>query len=115
MRYRPLLQITLLALAVALGTFMFGWWTVPLTGAVWGLVARERERPQLIAASAAAVGWALLMLWSWTQGPIGEVSRRAAGVMGMSRLSLLSLTIAFPMIVAWAAAAITAAVRGKRT
>jgi ribose/xylose/arabinose/galactoside ABC-type transport system permease subunit len=115
MRYRPLLQVALLALAVALGTFMFGWWMVPLIGAVWGLVARERERPQLIVALAAAVGWALLILWTSTQGPIGEVARRAAGVMGMSRPWFLLITVAFPMIVAWAAAVITGAVRGKET
>jgi len=115
MRYRLLLQTVLLALAVALGTFMFGWWTVPLIGAVWGLVARERERPQLTAASAAALGWALLMLWTSTRGPVGEVARRAAGVMGTGRPWFFLMTVAFPMIVAWAAAAITGAVRGKQT
>lgn len=115
MRHRSLFQVVLLAPAVALGTLVLGWWVVPATGAIWGLVARERERPQLVVGSAAGIGWSLLLIWTATQGPILQVARRAAGVIGMSGVWLFLATIAFPMILAWAAAVIAGAVRGRET
>ncbi|MFQ5702965.1 MAG: hypothetical protein ACE5HT_02990 [Gemmatimonadales bacterium] len=101
---RLIVQTGLLALAFALATFAFGWLAVPVVGLVWGLVARAWERPALVAALAAGLGWAVLLVWDATQGPVGELARRTAGVMGLPSAGLVVLTVAYPMLIAWGAA-----------
>ncbi len=113
MRYRWLLQIGMLAVAIALGTLVMGWWTVPALGVIWGLIARERERPQVVVATAAAIGWALLILWMSAQGPTGAVARRVAGVLDVPPVTFFAMTVAYPTIVAWAAAVIATTLRSK--
>jgi hypothetical protein len=113
--YRPLVQIALLGVAVALGTLVLGWWVVPVIGMTWGLVARDRERPQLVVAMAAGLGWALLILWTATQGPVGQVARRAAGVMEMPGPMLALMTVLFAMAVAWSAAVVAGEMRRRET
>jgi len=99
-----LLQIVLLSVAVALATTVVGWWAVPLMAAIWGLVSRADERPALTASLAAGLGWGLLLIWTAGAGPIRVLASRAAGVMGISVLTLVALTVLFPMALAWSAA-----------
>ena len=106
MRGRTALQIVLLSVAFALATALFGWWAVPALGGVWGVVARDEERPALRVCFAAGLGWVLLLAWTATQGPIFELARRAAGVMGTPSVALFALTVMFPMVLAWGAAVV---------
>ena len=110
MMRRSLLQILLLSVAFALATLIVGWWAVPLLAAMWGLLTSREKSAELVAAAAAGLGWSLLLVWTATQGPIGELASRAAGVMGISSLALIAVAIVFSMAIAWSAAAVARAV-----
>ena len=100
----------IMSIAFALATAVVGWGAIPALAAIWGFVARGEERPAMVAAVAAGGGWLLLMVWVATQGPVGEVARRAGGVMSVPGFGMVIVTLAYPMVVAWAAAALTNAV-----
>jgi hypothetical protein len=108
------LKILLLGTAFALTTIVFGWWGVPVLAAVWGVIAPNRKRAPLLAAVAAGWGWVLLLLWTAVVGPIMILADRAAGVMQMGSASLLGMTVAFAMLLAWAAAMVAGALRSPR-
>jgi hypothetical protein len=98
-----LLQISLLSLAYSLATVLLGWWAVPLVACVWGVYEKEELRPALIASVSAGLGWALLLAWTALSGPAMVLSERAAGVMGAPGITLIALTLLFPMALAWGA------------
>jgi hypothetical protein len=108
------LKVLLLGTAFALATMVFGWWAVPALAAVWGLIAPNSNRAPLLAAVAAGWGWVLLLLWTAILGPFMTLADRAANVMGMGSASLLGITIAFSMVLAWAAAVVAGALRFPR-
>ncbi len=108
------LRILLLGTAFALATIVLGWWGVPVLAAVWGVIAPNRKRAPLLAAVAAGWGWVLLLLWTAVVGPIMILADRAAGVMQMGSASLLGMTVAFAMLLAWAAAMVAGALRSPR-
>ena len=101
---RAFLRITLLAVAFALATAAFGWWTVPLLGAVWGGVASPGTRPASTAGAAACLGWVLLLAWTATQGPVWVLAQRVGGVMALPGWLFAVLTVAFAALLAGSAA-----------
>jgi len=98
-----LLQIGMLSLAFSLATALFGWWAVPVLACFWGLYDKAANRPALVASLAAGLGWALLLVWTATQGPLLLLSSRASGVMGVPSVTLFALTLMFPMALGWGA------------
>jgi hypothetical protein len=105
------LEILLLGTAFALATALAGWWAVPVLAAIWGLIAPNRKRAPLLAAVAAVWGWVLLLLWMWIQGPVMTVAERTGSVLRVGSASLLGITLAFSLVLAWAAAVIAGALR----
>jgi hypothetical protein len=105
------LKILLLGSAFALRTVVTGWWAIPILGATWGLIGPNRKRAPLLAAVSAGWGWVLLLLWNAWQGSLLTLANRAAGVMGMGGASLLGITVAFSMVLAWAAAVVAGGMR----
>jgi hypothetical protein len=110
---RALLRITLLGGAFALATAVFGWWMVPLLGAVWGGVAVPGTRPASTAGGAAALGWVLLIVVTATQGPTWVVAQRVGGVMALPGWLLVVVTVAFAALLGGSAAAVVFAVVGR--
>ena len=100
---RFLLRVILLALSFGLGTWILGWWAVPLFAAIAAFLARNVQHQGFAAALAAAVAWGTLLAWSATEGSVWAFSRVAGGAMGISGVTLIVLTIAFPAALAWAA------------
>ena len=98
-----LLQLGLLSLAFSLATALVGWWAVPLLACFWGVYDYAENRPALVASFAAGLGWALLLVWTATQGPVLLLSERASGVMGVPAVTLIFLTLMFPMALGWGA------------
>jgi hypothetical protein len=103
---RVTLRIALLAVAFALATAAFGWWTVPLLGGVWGAVASPGTRPALTAGAAACLGWGLLLAWAAAQGPALVLAQRVGGVMGLPGWLFAVLTVAFAALLGGTAAAV---------
>ena len=89
-----------LVLAVAVGTALAGWWTVPLIVAVWVWLSPAAGSPVRRAMLGAALGWALLLGWTALQGPIGPLARRAGGLIGLPGWGLVLVTLLFPAALA---------------
>lgn len=108
-----------LALLFALGTLAVGWWAVPLVALAAGVALYARRRIAVVAALAAALGWLLLLLWTAARGPLLAFAGSLAGAMGVPGFVPLLLTLLFPMVLAWSAAAAGQGLRdaasGRRT
>jgi len=109
MRWRG---VVIVAVAAALGTVLLDWWTVPVVGAVWGLLAHRRGRPERAAFLGATLGWAALLVWNMVVGDGWLVATRLGGVFGLGGVGFVALTLGFGGVLAGSAAAVVAS--GKR-
>lgn len=105
-------KAVLLAEAFAVATFALGWWTVPLVAALYSLATSNPNRART-AALAALGGWATLLLLDAAKGPVGAMAARLGGVMNLPPAVLWILTLVFPALLAWSAAALTPSLRGS--
>lgn len=105
---RVILRLFFLAAAFALITAFVDWWAVPILGMVWGLVAARETRPMLTAAASAALGWAVLLVWTGLHGPVGAVATKVGGVMGVPGWLLVVVTLLFPAVLAGGGAGVLA-------
>ncbi|MDE3215175.1 MAG: hypothetical protein KGO03_02180 [Gemmatimonadota bacterium] len=110
---RTLLRLALLTVAFALGTYAFGWWAVPAVAAAWGLMNPAAPRTAVRAATAALVAWLLLLFVPQIFGaPIVPFGIRLSAAMRIPAWALWTAECAFPLALAWSAAALAAALRG---
>lgn len=103
--------MVLLTEAFGVATFALGWWGVPLLSLAWGLVADRRTRPVLSGTVSAVAAWVALLLLDAARGPLGEVAARLGGVIGISPIILVGITLLFPALLAWSAASVGVAMR----
>ena len=97
----------LLAAAFAIAAWR-GWWAIPAIAALWGVWRPAVWRPVLSAALAAGLGWAFWLAVDAGSDP-GAFSRLAVQlgqVLGVPAPLLLFLTLLFPVLLAWSAAAL---------
>lgn len=99
-------RVFLLALSFGIGTWVLGWWAIPVFAAAAAVLAREVRHQAVATGLAAAVAWAALLAWSATQGSVWGFARLAGNAMGISGLLLISITLAFPAALAWSTAAV---------
>lgn len=111
---RNLVKYVLLAEGFAVTTFAFGWWSVPIVAALWGLLSTERDAARTAAVCAAA-GWATLLLLDVARGPVGTMGAQLGEVMRVPSVVLYLLTLIFPAALAWSAATIVPALRRPKT
>ena len=110
---RLTLQVLLISGAFALTTAAIGWLAVPVLALLWGLLARRKERPGLVALLAAGLGWAWLLIWNAVVGEARELMAVTGGVMGLPGSGFAALTLAFPMVMAWGGAVVGGAVKTR--
>ena len=103
---RQFLEIGVLAAVTAVASAWVGWWTVPLVAAAWAFARHGEGRPISTSAVSASLAWVVLLGITAFQGPVGELSRQVGGVMGISGLGPLVLTLLYPAALAGAAAAV---------
>lgn len=109
---RAVVKAVLLAEAFAVATFGMGWWAVPIVAAFYA-AASKRRHPARFAALCAAGGWAALLLLDFAKGPVLNMAAKLGGVMGIPAPALLILTLLFPALLAWCAAALVPQVRAN--
>jgi hypothetical protein len=109
---RTFVKLLLLAELFAVATYALGWWTVPIIAAVWSIASRDLK-PALIAALCAAAGWATLLVLDVVKGPVDTMASRLGDVMGVPAFVLLLLTLVFPALLAWSAAALVSSLRRR--
>lgn len=108
-----MIGIIVLVAALAAGTWFGAWWTVPIIAFAWGLlVARSRARAAGTAALAAVSAWALLLALDASGGRLGALGSLFGHIAGLPSGVFYALTLVFPALLAWSAAALGAALRG---
>lgn len=103
-----------LLLALALGTFAFDWLSVPIIAAAFAWIRRDDVAVPLLSAIAGAGAWSLLLAWQATAGPVGEVARVVGEAMQVGATPLFVLTIAYPALLAGAAAGVVRGISASR-
>ena len=108
------LRVLLLAAAFAIGTWIHGWWAIPLFAAVAGLLARHAPGQAMAAGVAAAIAWGVLLAWSGLRGSLWSFASQVGGALGVSGVVMIILTLVFPALLAWLAALLAQTLtRGK--
>lgn len=102
----------ILTATIAVGTMFVGWWSVPLLAAAWGLLSTRIGRAAVEAALAGVVAWAILLAVTALDGPVWYLAGNLGGVFQLPGPLILLLTVLFPALLAGAAAALFAALRG---
>ncbi len=103
---KPIIRYVLLAGAFAVATYGPGWWSVPLVAALWGFFSADVHRVRN-AGLAAAAGWGSLLLLDVARGPVGAMAAQLGELMNVPVFTLYLLTLLFPALLAWSAAAVT--------
>jgi hypothetical protein len=107
-------RVALLAVSFGIGTWILGWWAIPLFAATAAVLTRDVPRQAGAAALAAAVAWGGLLSWSAIEGSVWSFAPIAGGAMGVSGWLLILMTLAFPSALAWSAASVAQRLtRGK--
>ena len=109
-------DIAIIALFMALTTWLVGWWAVPLVAALTAVVER-RPRASIFKVSVAApLAWTLLLLSQELFGSsVTGLDRGLAASLGVPSPLPLILTLVLPTILAASAAATVAGFKGVRT
>ena len=110
---RSILRFLAGALAFALGTWLVGWWAIPVVALMLGILGISGMRPMSIA-GAAALSWAGLLAVDAAGASITRLAAVLAGVMGLPAPVLFLVTLLFPALVAWSAASLADAARSFR-
>ncbi len=104
----------LLVGAFALATALLGWWTAPVLAAAWALWNPDRRWAAFTSASAAALAWALLLLWTAGHQGVGNLAAKLGASFGVPALAVVALTLVFPALLAGSATSLTLALRAAR-
>jgi hypothetical protein len=97
----------LIAFAMAGLTWTLGWWGIVVGAAILGYVFRTENGRAWRVALAAVEGWAILLLIDAIAGPLVHVGSTLQGVMSIPWPALMLVTLLFPALLAWSAAAVT--------
>jgi hypothetical protein len=97
---------------IALATAALGWWAVPVVAAIWGLATPLTRGTWWRAALAGSGAWALLLFFTATQGPAGELASKVGAVFALPGFAFVILTLLFPAVMAASAAELAGALGG---
>jgi hypothetical protein len=100
----------LVAGAMAGLTWLLGWWGVALAALILGFVFRNEGGRAWRVALGASEAWAILLVIDMLLGPLGRVANTLGGAMSIPSPALLLVTLLFPVLLAWSAAAVAAEV-----
>ena len=94
-------------------TVLFGWWSVPVLGLAWGIVARKTAWASLIAGFSAMAAWGLLLVWSAVLGPVGTLVTKLGEVARVPGATFIGVTLLLPFLLAAFAAAVPLSLRER--
>lgn len=105
-----LLFVLIVAAAMAVLTWVMGWWGVLFAAVVVGVAFRDVGGGGWRVALAGALAWAALLLVDVVAGSFAHLSQLLAGVMKLPALALVVVTLLFAAALAWSGATITSAI-----
>ena len=97
---RQLLRVVLLAGACVVATVIAGWWSVPVLGAIWGVIARRERGAGWTAALAAGIAWTSLLLWTALRGSVAALAAQVGGLVGAPGFVLVLMPVGLAMLLA---------------
>lgn len=100
-------RVALLAVALALATWVFGWWSVPAIAVIWTLMSPHRPRTPLDVALASLLAWSALLALAALEGPVPEMAHRLGVTLHIGAAALIAVTVVFPAALAWTIASTT--------
>jgi hypothetical protein len=100
------IDIVALGAMFAAGTWLAGWWAIPVLALVWGWRVGPSRWPALRAAIGAAVAWCGLLIYDHVKGPAWHLARTLGAVMHLPPVVLLGVTVTFAIVLAWGAATV---------
>lgn len=109
MTARRLTELLIAATLMGLGTWIAGWWMVPVIAVAWALLRPADRSLPLAAGIAAMVSWAALLFLPGSTGDVQRLATVAGTAMATGPGPLLALTLAFPALLAVSAASLTRA------
>ncbi len=108
-------DIAIIAILMALTTWLVGWWAVPSVAALAALFDRSRTASIAKASVAAPIAWAVLLLSQELLGSsVTGLNGALATSLGLPGPVPLVLTLVLPTILAGSAAGTVAGLRGLR-
>jgi hypothetical protein len=108
------IELLPVAVLVAVGTWLVGWWAVPLAGLVHGLVSRGRRGVVLEAGLGGMLGWGWLLALQGMHPAFPRLAELLDGLFPVPSVALMGATVVFAGILAGAAAGVVPAPRGGR-
>jgi hypothetical protein len=100
-----MIELALLSLLFAGGTWAGGWWTLPLVAAVWSLL---RRRGPWRAGLAAALAWGGLLALTIPTGPLRILATKLGEIAGLPGWAVVLLSPFYAGLLAWSAARVAA-------
>lgn len=104
----------LLSLAFAAGTWLAGWWAVPVLAALWGGFQNRSVRRGPLAGVSAATGWGALLAGRALRGPLVELAEVVGPILSLDGVQLFVVTLLFAALLAAAAAGTAGGMRDAR-
>ncbi len=92
-----------IALVLAAATVLAGWWAVPITACLGGLLLAPRAWDGMRAAVAAVAAWGALLGWTAATSPLAKLLHQLSSLMHVPGWSLIAVTLVFPAGLAWSA------------
>lgn len=105
---KKVIDIIVLGVAFAAGTFFVGWWSIPIIALAWGWLVGPKRRPAVRAAVGAALAWMGFLAYDTVRGPIGRLARTLGELMHLPAVVVVGVTLLFAIILAWSAAIVGA-------
>ena len=115
MMVRQVAAFLVLTLAFVAASLL-GWWAIPATAALWGILRPLARRPARFAAAAAALAWSgwLLVDALSARGDFSGLATRLAGIFSLPAAVLLVVTVLFAALLAGSAAYVGGAISPAR-
>lgn len=105
-------QLLPVGLLVAGGSWLFGWWAVPLVGLVHALVWRGRRGVILEAALGGMLGWGWLLALQGMHPAFPRLAEVLGGIFPVPALALMALSMLLAGLLAGAAAGVVPSAGG---
>ena len=108
----PFIRVIVLAIVFAVATFVAGWLSIPVIGAVFAIVVRKPSAPGE-AALAALLGWGALLARSALVPAFTTLLARLGGIFPIPGVGVVVLALVFAMALAWSSARLVTAVAAR--